>query len=58
MPKPGGKIRVDCDACNTEFEVVLEPKVAEGIAQPGTMPAQKVQYCPFCAADVSSDEDD
>lgn len=55
MPKPGEKTRYDCENCNTEFEVVLEPKVAEaearGVTDAGDqIPAQKVQYCPFCGA--------
>lgn len=58
MPKPGGTTRVDCTDCDTEFEVVLEPKIRDGFSIAGTMPAQKVQYCPFCGSkQVESDED-
>lgn len=60
MPKPGETTRVDCTACDTEFEVTLEPKVKAGVAGGGTLPAQKVQHCPFCGAGeeyLESDED-
>lgn len=65
MPKPGETTRVDCNSCNTEFEVTLEPKEKGYAGPPGSKtsqtPAQKVQHCPFCGADesmLSSDEDD
>jgi hypothetical protein len=64
MPKPGETVRYDCNSCNTEFEVTLEPK-AKGHAgppgEPSQIPAQKVQFCPFCGADedrLSGDDED
>ncbi len=58
MPKPGESVRADCIDCATEFEVVLEPKVKEGVARAGTLPAQKVQFCPFCGGEnVEAEED-
>lgn len=63
MPKPGEKVRATCNACSTEFDVTLEPKVAEhaGAEGHGHIPAQKVQHCPFCGADerdLEVEEDD
>lgn len=52
MPKPGETVRGTCDSCNTEFDVTLEPKVKEfaGSDGNGQIPAQRVQFCPFCGA--------
>lgn len=61
MPKPGETVVVDCDNCNTEFEITLEPKAKTDTASGERMPAQRVQYCPFCGADddnLHSPDDD
>jgi len=59
--KPGETTRVTCNACNTEFDVTLEPKAKGDLQSARQMPAQKVQHCPFCRAsedELETDEED
>jgi len=53
--KSGSTVRYDCEDCNTEFEVTLEPKDKEGDGKP-----KKVTACPFCGSmsGVTTDEEE
>lgn len=54
--KDGETARFDCENCNVEFEVTLEPK-AKGLKGHKPGPEQKVIACPFCAEESSFEDD-
>ena len=46
--KVGEKLRVYCNHCSTEYEILLEPK-AVGTQQAGSgLEDKTMQHCPFC----------
>ena len=45
--EPGQTVRFQCNDCAIEWEVTLEPKVAEG-ASPDGLSAVEVERCPSC----------
>lgn len=57
--KDGETVRVDCNDCNTEFEVTLEPKSKDA---KGHKPGKNkiVNHCPFCGSEEvqGPDEED
>ena len=53
--KAGGEARFYCNRCETEFEIVHEPKVKESPKHARGMAAKGVKNCPFCAATVDDD---
>lgn len=55
--KAGATIRLNCQACETEFEITLEPKAKEDSAEARKMPDQDVEACPFCGDPVSEDDE-
>jgi len=54
---PGETKRYDCDDCQREFEVTLEPKAKELKDKKG-LEAAKVTCCPFCESTNITGEDD
>jgi hypothetical protein len=50
--KAGNKDRITCNECNTESEIVLEPK-AIGLSKEelAEFNENDVTYCPFCGSD-------
>lgn len=58
--KAGSTERFDCESCNREFEVTLEPK-ASGTSEAAKQAAKdlgeaEVAACPFCGEEVKSAE--
>lgn len=52
--REGTSIRMDCEHCSREFEVLLEPKIKEGGQR------VEIKYCPFCGEPgmLTGDEED
>ena len=48
--EPGDAHRYYCETCETEYEIQLEPKVAEMKEKP-EMDSKVPTTCPFCASD-------
>lgn len=48
--KPGETSRFQCNDCDTEFELTLEPK-AKGTKEAETIRPRAVEGCPFCGSE-------
>jgi uncharacterized protein with PIN domain len=56
--KPGETQRFDCEECECEWEVTLEPKAAGKPKEIAAMNSQEVTRCPFCGAALPDDDED
>lgn len=55
----GETMRFDCGDCNAEFEVTYEPKAKGKPSEAsGIKPAPEVGHCPFCGADIETEDDE
>jgi hypothetical protein len=56
--KSGQTSRFDCECCNVEFELTLEPKVKPDSRDSRESPDQEVLHCPFCGEMLAHNEED
>lgn len=54
---PGQTERFNCDQCETEFEVTLEPKAKDNPREARDMEGGVVSYYPFCGGDITREDE-